>query len=586
MFRINKKLALGTACLAVSIAFAADVGLQGQAFAQATGDLQQGFIKGPGNRVSLTPQNALSVSDDETEILPSLRGVVIVSDPQSVSSGGASADGVENRSDATPEIVAAAASAYVGQSVSLASLDRLTRDMVLAFRDAGMPVVNVVIPPQDVTNGVVQIVAVIGRLGEVTVEGNTSNPEHYAAGFPLSKGEVIEEAAVVNHLRWKSRRANRRVNAIYSPGANFGETDIAFDVAESKPWSVFFGADSSGSGSTGDYRLFAGAILNDLFVEEDEFSYQFTTTEEGIDALAAHVVQYTVPIAERMDFQLTGSYVETSSTALITNTDGLSYQLSGTLITQHDQFLGFYWDGRYGFDYKRTNNDLDSGGGTVQTSSAETGHFYALWNGERNKGRARTTAFGGIWYSPGDMFDDNTDARYATLRQGASADYVFARGGFEHRVNLENEWTFNLEADGQIADGRLLGAELFYLGGINSVRGFQESVVRGDNGAFASVELYTPTVEKDINGAMVTVRGFGFFDAGMVSVNGTPIAGVEGDTSISGAGVGLVFSATNPNVESATLSGEVSYGWKVDDSQFNTTDDDDGQFHFRVISRF
>jgi len=53
-------------------AFAASTALQSlnvsDAFAQATSQLSQGFVKGPGKRVSLTPKNNLEISSDETEI--------------------------------------------------------------------------------------------------------------------------------------------------------------------------------------------------------------------------------------------------------------------------------------------------------------------------------------------------------------------------------------------------------------------------------------------------------------------------------------------------------------------------------------
>lgn len=558
-----------------------------QSLAQATDDLQQGFRKGPGLRVTLTPKNALEISGDETQIFPDLKGIVIVNNPGEVRDAGVSATGVQTSSDVIPAGVIEAAEAYLGQPVSLASLDRLTRDMVLAFRDAGIPVVNVVVPPQDVTNSVIQILAVVGRLGETTVEGATSNPEYYASGFPVAKGEVIEEAAVVNHLRWKSRRQNRRVDAIYSPGASFGETDIALDVTETKPWSVFLGADSSGPGTSGDYRFFGGVVVNDIFTMADELSYQFTTSEDGIDALNSHVLQYTLPVWDRTDFQITGAYVESSAgNAVAGVTDGLSTQLTGTFITQLDEHGGFYWDSRFGFDYKSSDSSFDFGGGiTIPGAETEVGQFFGLLEGERVMGRSRTNVFAGIWVSPGDMFSDNTDSDFNAARAGASADYVYARGGIEHRIDFENEWTFAFEAEGQIANERLIASELFYLGGINSVRGFQENVIRGDNGVFASAELYLPSVRWEENGTGVVLRGFGFVDAGAVSVNGSATPN-EGDASIAGAGVGLTFATFDSANPGASISGEISYGWKLDDDDLNVNDNHEGQLHFRVVSRF
>jgi len=572
-------------------AFAASTALQSlnvsDAFAQATSQLSQGFVKGPGKRVSLTPKNNLEISSDETEIFGSLKGVVVVDAVTSVVDAGVNATGVETSSDVIPAGVIKAAEAYVGQPVSLASLDRMTRDMVIAFRNAGIPVVNVVVPPQDVTNSVVQILAVVGRVGKTTVEGDASNPEHYTADFPLEPGDVVSEEAVVNHLRWKSRRSHRRVDAIYSPGANFSETDIAFEVTETKPWSVFLGADSSGPGTSGEYRFFAGVIFNDLFKHDDEFSYQFSTSEEGTNGLAAHVLQYTLPVAKRADLQFTAAFVDSSSgNAVAGVTDGESEQLSVTYIRQLNRAFGFYWDGRIGFDYKSSDNSFEFGGGaTTPGAQTDIGQFFGLVNGERVVGRKRTNVFAGIWSSPGDMFDNNDNAAFNAARAGATADYTYARLGIDHNVDFKNDWTLKLEAEGQISSDRLIASELFYLGGINTVRGFQENVVRGDSGIFASAELYTPVHEINKEGAGVKLRGFGFFDTGSVSVEGTPTVN-EGNASISGAGIGISFATFDNDNPTSSIAGEVSYGWKVEDDVLNTRDTDDGQFHFRIISRF
>ena len=262
----GKKLGMGIAVAAMAMGvISADAIFDATvANAQALDRITQGIQRKPNNEVRLSARDTIEVSGDETQVLPSLKGVVIVNSPGQVAEGGTSAAGVEVRGDVAPAEVVSAASAYVGAPVTLASLDRMTRDMVLAFRDAGLPVVNVVIPPQDVSNGVVQIIAVVGRVGNVEVAGNAANPGYYSEGFPLGQGDVVEEAAVLDHLRWKSRRFHRRVDAVYSPGDSFSATDLTFQVTEDKPWVVFFGVDNTGSGGVGDYRLFGGFSIGDL----------------------------------------------------------------------------------------------------------------------------------------------------------------------------------------------------------------------------------------------------------------------------------------------------------------------------------
>ena len=157
------------------------------------------------------------------------------------------------------------------------------------------------------------------------------------------------------------------------------------------------------------------------------------------------------------------------------------------------------------------------------------------------------------------------------------------RAGFDHTEFLANDWMFTMAVEGQITSDRLIGSELFYLGGLSSIRGFQESVIRGDSGIFARFELYTPGVSLASNEEYTDqLRGYVFYDVGAVDIEGTPSGGstpTEGNGSIAGAGIGLTYQ------HSAGISIEAAYGWKVEDDQFNTRDNDDGEFHFRIVTR-
>ena len=559
--------------------------LGGAGEAQAIERYQQGINRGPAQPVHLTPQASADASKDETALVSSLKGVVILHDPSNVDQAGASANGVVSDPETVPAGVSAAAATFIGSPVSFASLDQLTRAMVIAYRNAGRPVVNVVVPPQDISNGVLQIIAVVGRLGEVKVEGETNNPEYYTEGFGLIPGDIIEEGAVLDQLRWKSRRAHRRVNAIYEPGSEFSLTDISFEVTETKPWSIFVGADNTGSkGGNGEYRFFTGFIVGDLWGLDHEFSYQFTTSEELYEGLGAHVASYTLPVASRTDFQLYGSYVTSSSEAAAVTASGESYQIGGHFITQVPRFRGISADARYGFVYKSSDNDTEFGGTTVFANEVEIGNFYAQLTGNYSiMPRHRANFSVGLWASPGDLFGNNDNASISASRTGANADYIYLRSSAEHIYEFKNDVYVSLELQSQWTQDRLPTSEMFYLGGLNTVRGFDENAVRGDKGNLARFEIYTPRMmpmgEKATEqfGAEDSLRFYGFFDIGHVDFNGTASGARDLDTTIAGAGVGLTYQIGN------IFSVEAAYGWNVidDDNAGN-----DGQFHFRALRRF
>lgn len=567
------------AAVAAPLAFLNGVNV---ANAQAVDRYSQGISRQPAREVALTPVEPGAASSDTTPLVPSLMGIVIVDDPQGIQNSGAKSSGVEVRGGTVPDQVVAAANGFLGNVVSLASLDSLTRAMVLAYREAGMPVVNVVVPPQDISNGVIQVVAVVGRLGKLTVEGDTANPEYYTAGFRLTEGDVIEEDAVLSQLRWKSRRLHRRVDAVYEPGSGFSQTDITLQVTETKPWVVFGGADNTGSeGGVGEMRIFAGFTVADFGATDHEFSYQYTTSEDGPDALSAHVLSYILPVLDWTDFQLTGAYVTTGTQDTDFSNDGTSWQLGGTLITQLPRFHSFAWEARYGFEYKNSDNNLEFGGTPVTGNETEIGQFFLQMNGQRGDARSATNLYAGVWFSPGDMFEFNTDEAFAGTRTGASAEYAYLRAGFEHTVFLPGDFRFVAEVDAQLSNNRLLSSEQVYIGGINTVRGFDENTLAGDNGALARLELYTPgySLAGDAAANEDQLRFFGFFDIGTVTSNSPFDAATDVEGTLAGAGVGLTYQFRD------NVSAEVAYGWQVEDSA-SAALADEGQLHFRLVARF
>ncbi len=540
---------------------------------------RQGIERKAPRTVKLAARSDQSVSTDERQIIASVKAIVIVSNPKDVKAGGTKATGVDVRGENVPDGVALAAEPYVGAAASAASLDRLTRDMVLAYRAAGIPVVNIVVPPQDVTNGVVQVIAVVGKLGKTSVEGNPSDPDYYLEGFGLEAGDVITQSAVLDHLYWKSRRSYRRLDAIYEPGKNFGETDIAFDVKETKPWSIFAGLDNTGSGGTGDLRIYSGFALGDLWNLDHEFTYQFTTSEKGLKNLAAHAASYTLPVLSRTDFQLSGSYAKTSADSGPGTSKGKSWGLGGMFITQLPGFSNTTWDARYGFEYKNSDNSFEFGGAAASGNTTEVGQFFAQIVGQHAGAKSSTSFDVGVWAAPGGLFSNNDNAAFDASRADAKASYAYLRTNVDHTVFLPKDFLFNVEVEGQLASDRLNPSEMMFLGGLNSVRGFDENAVRGDMGVMTRLELYTPAVALfDRGGKSDALRAFGFFDAGFVDVLSPSSVG-ESSASLMGAGLGLTYQYNQ------SVSAEVAYGWKVN-SDDQVADRKNGELHFRLMARF
>lgn len=538
--------------------------------------------------------------EDAKPLVKNLRGVVIVGKPTLVRKTGTTGDGVAVRDPGVvmPEGALAAIKAHIGKPVSLKSLGAMSREIVLAFRDADLPVVNVAAPEQDISNGVLQLIVVVGRLGDVRVEGNQYFPaEVYLDKFSSTPGQVIDGGRMLDDLRHMNRNPFRRVDAVYAPGQGFGMTDVALRPTEYRPFAVFAGYNNDGNTALGIHRVNLGFMVGNMLGLDEVLAYQVTTTKD-FKNLYAHVASAQFPLANRAELQITGALV-TSDVQVNpdVHSSGGSKQLSAHYVKQLPRFLGWSHDGKLGVEYKETNNNLEFGGNTVSDKKAEVYQLVAGWSGEMVTRFGHTRAHVNTYFSPGNISNLNSVGNFDDLRKGAESRYAYARFGLDHRIDTQSDWRVNLSLAGQIANQNLLASESFTLGGQGSVRGFETNLSRGDNGFTANMTVYTPGIalvgpfqRKDWAGAAFRrgkgeppvetvhdqLRAFAFIDYGWASSH-TNLQD-EVNRSLAGTGVGLAYEVGRHT------SVELAYGWQI--LEKGIKDSSSGFLHLRGTQRF
>ncbi len=547
------------------------------------------------------PQDGRGV-DDDTPIIKSLKGLVIVGSPGMIRPGGRHASGVvvADPSLTVPQRVIDAASAHLGEVVSLKSLHQLTKQMVLAYRRADLPIVNVVTPEQDVSNGVVQIIVVVGRLGQTLVEGNRFFPaDIYLHGISVRPGDTIYGSELLDNLRQLNRNPFRRVDAIYTPGRGYGTTDVVLRPYEYRPFTLYAGIENTGNETLGEERLFFGGMVGNVLGMDEVFGYQLTTIPE-FDDLFAHVVTFQKPVGRRGEIQLLGAHVKSDAqTNVDTRQSGESNHLAGYYLTQlprwHPEVAH---DARIGFEFKQSDNNLEFGGLTVIDTTTEVAQFVLGYSAEKWWSWGHTRFNGDLYLAPGGLTSHNKDAVFREIRADASADYVYGRIGLEHRKDLPRDFRFEGKVVAQFSNENLLASEQLLFGGVSSIRGFGTNLGRADEGVIGRFALFSPGVSvlgpglqpvpagfergsKKTEPAVRTVRDelrlFGFYDHGW-GRDVHKLVGQE-DVEMSGAGVGLRYDYGR------FFSAELAYGWQLKEEGV-TEDDDDSFLHFRVTARY
>lgn len=461
----------------------------------------------------LGPQKAEPSGD---VLVGNLTGVVLVPTPGDVVvSGVPGVRGIWHDLDSFPEKAGNAINAHLGKPVSLSSLDEMVKDVIRAYRQSDRPVVDVLVPEQDITSGVVQLVVVEGRLDNIRVVGATTpeQADYLKRQIRTDRGDVIRASEVNSDLAFMngslSRSPYRRVDLVYAPGYRFATTDIVLRTGEFDPFTAYATYENSGNRVLGRDRLIFGAAWNEAFGKPGHtFSYQLST-DIDFDHIISHSLVYSLPFRWRHYFSIAAAHVYSQAridlrtgdavqnpNAFTIDISGANWQLSPRYIIPlrkaPDNVLH---EIQIGYDFKSLSNSLEYGGfELVNAPTAEIHQFSVGYSRQKqwDAGATRVDLTGYI--SPGGVNGHNERDIFQSQANhlGAQSSYSYVTASLEHNQQLPRGLLGRVRVQGQMASERLLSSEQMGIGGPTTVRGYGTSVARGDEGIVASAELYTP----------------------------------------------------------------------------------------------
>ena len=164
---------------------------------------------------------------------------------------------------------------------------------------------------------------------------------------------------------------------------------------------------------------------------------------------------------------------------------------------------------------------------------------------------------------------DNDSLTYALTRAGADDDWEAFRFSVDAIYRFESEWKLFASLIGQDTHDALIPGEQFGLGGVYSVRGFEEREISGDRGWEFRGEVWMPPLD---NGLHL----YAFLDTGKIQLTKS-VPGLSDRESITSAGVGAEWQWQQ-------LTANFSWGHVVDD--LSNKSDGDHKLHFSLFYRF
>lgn len=520
---------------------------------------------------------AAETPDDDTELLPSLNGLVLVPHVDEVSVDPIELDeaSVDDRGVEPPAGVVEALGAFLEEPVTLARLSEITNTITDLYKENDRPVVDAFLPEQNVTTGVVQIVVVEGKVGEIRVEGAEHTSEEYVLkSVRLKPGDPIRESTMQFDLDWLNAQPLRNANLLFERGEEYGQTDLIVQVQDARPLRAHAGFGNTGLDLTGENEWNFGLTKGFLAGTEQLLSYQYTTDSE-FDGLKSHSGFWWAPLPWRHRIEVIGAHVTSEATIPVDDETDIGVGGASSLIVvdyvipiEDRPFEMKRLDLRFGFDFKSTNNDLEFGGAQVFDETAEVIQFRMGFEGQRDDKFGPMGIGANVVWSPGDLSSSNDDGSFSSQRGGATSDYFYAELTMERLFSLPQNWNLAVTSNAQWSASRLISSEQLLAGGYRSVRGFDENLARGDAGIVSSVELLPPPTP---------IMGYGelqpiiFYDSGWLT-NKDAGSG-EPNVTLSSIGVELKYRL------GARAQMRAGYGWHVSDRGVDDVDGN-GKFHF------
>lgn len=492
------------------------------------------------------------------ELLPKLRGLVFVPSPQAVDKSGSNATGVVLKNVTVPAETdfRALVSPYVGKRFTQGDLSKLTTSIILFYRQHDHPLIDVIVPEQDIADGAVQLILLEGKMGKVSVTGNNWAPARAMTdGISVKQGEPVLASQLLADLDWINQNPFHSSELVFRPGQQLGQTDLVLETKDRFPARFYVGYEDNGNAQTGFDRYEAGVNWGDAFWLglNQQLNYQYTTSGDGA-SLRGHSGNYVIPLPWRHTLTFFGSYVTTKGQVPpLIGLDGFSYQISSRYTIPLPTFtpikeIKYTQSVGLGFDHKYNENSLEFGTIPVPGSLYNVNQFVLAYNGTFTDPYGQTTVDNEFYYSPGNWGPNNNDAAYSMAHFGATANYVYDSITLQRLTKLPFNWTLLLRSTVQKSNANLVPSEQLGFGGYGTIRGYDDREVNTDEGFMFTTELRTPSFSFGETFGFPQFQDqlqiLGFWDYGSAS-NHTPLAGESTQTPLSSVGCGLRYNIGN-----------------------------------------
>lgn len=370
------------------------------------------------------------------------------------------------------------AAKYEGREISIAQLKNVVDEINELYKNKHYPTARAMLPAQRITNGIVKITLIEGRVGNVSVAHASRTRDSFILNsVHVEPGQIIRVDELQQDIYFLNHTTDLSIKAVLQPGAKFGTSDVELQVEQPENQQSMLFFDNAGRDTVGKLRLGLVERYNSLLGFRDPL----TVSVYGAAGTTDYATSYEFPLNHRgtrigVDFDDSRIDVvsgQTQSYGVLGHSMTSAVRLSQPLVIRP----------------------------RVQFTVMVSGDYIASRLKSQNEPLSDAIVRSLDWVGNLDVLDHHGAWSFSeTLTWGyyseaGTRDFLKYDSSIVRMQNLWRGLTGVVRITGQDnALNYLPTVEQFQAGGVATVRGYPEGRQIGDRGYAGTVELQIPSM--------------------------------------------------------------------------------------------
>jgi len=398
----------------------------------------------------------------------------------------------------TPLQVETAVYPFLGPGRTAQDVEAARAALLKAYQDKNYSSVEVVVPPQSGAGGIVYLQVNELPVGRLRVEGSRYfDINAIKRRVPsLAEGSLIDFAQAQKDLVGLNQLPDRRVTPSIQAGVLPGTMDVDLNVQDTLPLHGSLELNNRYSSDTPSLRLDASLSYDNLWQLGHAIGGSVQVSPQDFNKVNVFTGFYMARFPGMDGFSLTLQGTKQDSNvstlgAVDVNGKGdiIGLRANFKLPTIGDYFQNF----TFGLDYKAFEQSVHIGADTTATETPTT--YVPL-----------TLDYSGTWVGKSFLTDLDLQVVFNIRGIGSNAEqfdnnrfdsdrnFIYVRGDVSQTQDLPHDFQVFAKVAGQVSDSPLINSEQFSVGGLDTVRGYLESEVLGDDAVVFNFEARGPSL--------------------------------------------------------------------------------------------